>query len=1148
MLKLRKHQLLVALAALFILSPALPAASPTQTAKDMVEQMPAPNPEKGRQLAATVIDAGPGAVAQVCEMLTPPGVGDDSKARFAVQQLSVYAGRPNAEEDQKMYANSLADALHEVSDKEVKAFLIRQLEFVGQDEVVDDLAKYLSDERLCDTAAQTLQTIATEKAVSVLEEALPDASGARRVTLVKALGTLRCKGAVDEILPHTSSADTRLRRTALWAVANIGPVKGIQHPVKRALSKATETTDTYEKAKATSYYLLYAERLAEAGKAAECAEMCRELIETREEINVHSAALGTLVDAVGKDALPDLVKAAQSESDKLQAAALGFARELPGKNVTRRFVKLMESADTGLRAEIVEMLGERGDDSALPDVLKALEDDSQRVQLAAVRAAGQLGKGDAASALIETLTSAEPDVAEAAKSALMRLPAGAVCSKAAGALSGAEPAAQVTLLELLSERKATGQKSAVFELAESENDKVRAAALKSLGDVAEPADMSRLLTLLAEAPDGSSESAARQAIIAVSENISETQKRSKEALKSLEGASAEQRARLLAVFPHIGGEEALIAAATHMTHSNSDVRAAAIRALGNWSDIEAALHLLNAAHKADDAKHRLLAVRGAIQVVGNSDVSNDKKMDVYRSILLAAERAQEKRMALSGLSNIRTVESLILVAKQVEDESIRREAARAAISIACPRNKNDRGLVAPGVAIPLREVAQATDNPDLRKKASQHLHTLAEELRQKAEDYSSKDLYPIFNGEDLTGWMGDTGHYKVEDGKIVCPAQGGGNLLTKAQYSDFVLRFQFKLEPGANNGLAIRTPSRGNPAFAGMELQILDNKADKYQNLRSYQYHGSIYGVVPSKRGHLKPAGEWNTQEVIAIGPWVTVNLNGETILNANIDEAAAPKPMDGRDHPGLKRQKGHIGFMGHGARLEFRNLRIKDLSGDALPADPGAERTLNEPPPGFNALFNGRNLTGWKGLVGNPKSRAKMKPLELAKKQINANEGMRTHWQVKDGALVFDGKGHSLCTIRDYRNFEMLVDWKIERGGDSGIYLRGAPQVQIWDPKDHPEGSGGLYNNKKHPSKPLTRADNPVGQWNTFRIRMVDERVTVHLNDELVVDDTVMENYWDRSRPIYEWGQIELQSHGSTLYFRNVFLRELPENPSDGE
>ena len=212
-------------------------------------------------------------------------------------------------------------------------------------------------------------------------------------------------------------------------------------------------------------------------------------------------------------------------------------------------------------------------------------------------------------------------------------------------------------------------------------------------------------------------------------------------------------------------------------------------------------------------------------------------------------------------------------------------------------------------------------------------------------------------------------------------------------------------------------------------------------------------------------------------------------------------------------------------------------------------QKTLNRPPEGFVALFNGRDLAGWKGLVGNPKSRREMSREELDKAQAKADEDMRAHWKVVDGALCFDGKGHSLCTAKDYGDFEMLVDWKIEKGGDSGIYLRGSPQVQIWDTANRnvgaQVGSGGLYNNQKGPSKPLKMADKPVGQWNTFRIIMIGELVTVFLNDVLVVENVAMENYWEPDKPIYSTGQIELQSHGSQLYFRNVFIREIPREIS---
>ncbi len=209
------------------------------------------------------------------------------------------------------------------------------------------------------------------------------------------------------------------------------------------------------------------------------------------------------------------------------------------------------------------------------------------------------------------------------------------------------------------------------------------------------------------------------------------------------------------------------------------------------------------------------------------------------------------------------------------------------------------------------------------------------------------------------------------------------------------------------------------------------------------------------------------------------------------------------------------------------------------------APKADNTPPQGFIALFNGQDLTGWKGLVADPPTRAKMTAEELSKAQVEADEVMRTHWKVVDGTLEFDGHGSHLCTVKDYADFEMFVDWKIEAGGDSGIYLRGSPQVQIWDTAltnvGAQVGSGGFYNNQKNPSQPLKVADNPVGQWNTFRILMIGDRVTVHLNDQLVVDNTVMENYWERDKPMYSSGQIELQSHGTKLYFKNIYIREIP-------
>jgi hypothetical protein len=213
---------------------------------------------------------------------------------------------------------------------------------------------------------------------------------------------------------------------------------------------------------------------------------------------------------------------------------------------------------------------------------------------------------------------------------------------------------------------------------------------------------------------------------------------------------------------------------------------------------------------------------------------------------------------------------------------------------------------------------------------------------------------------------------------------------------------------------------------------------------------------------------------------------------------------------------------------MRFRNIRIKELPTPYL---------VNMAPDGFRALFDGRSLRNWRGLV-DPPTRAKLGPGDYRVAQIRADYVMTLNWQVENGALVYVGKGFdNLCSVEQFGDFELMVDWRIEEGSDSGIYLRGTPQVQIWD---RPVGSGGLFNNEKHPSEPLKRADRLVGSWNRFRIVMVGDRVTVTLNDELVVRNEVMENYWDRNQPMVSRGAIELQAHETPVWIRNVYVREL--------
>jgi hypothetical protein len=230
----------------------------------------------------------------------------------------------------------------------------------------------------------------------------------------------------------------------------------------------------------------------------------------------------------------------------------------------------------------------------------------------------------------------------------------------------------------------------------------------------------------------------------------------------------------------------------------------------------------------------------------------------------------------------------------------------------------------------------------------------------------------------------------------------------------------------------------------------------------------------------------------------------------------------------------------------------ISSLGGaDAVYAQKSIQKFLDDMPgkEGYVALFNGKDLTGWKGLVGNPITRSKITENDLSEAQAKADTIMRNGWTVNNGELIFKGKGDNIATIKKYGDIEMQLDWKIfddnNKEGDAGIYLRGTPQVQMWDTSrvkvGAQVGSGGLYNNQKHQSKPSKVADNKLGEWNHFYIKMIDDKVTVYLNGELVTDNVPLENYWNKNLPLFPEEQIELQAHGSRVAYRDIYIKEIP-------
>ncbi|WP_367870492.1 DUF1080 domain-containing protein [Luteolibacter sp. Populi] len=389
----------------------------------------------------------------------------------------------------------------------------------------------------------------------------------------------------------------------------------------------------------------------------------------------------------------------------------------------------------------------------------------------------------------------------------------------------------------------------------------------------------------------------------------------------------------------------------------------------------------------------------------------------------------------------------------------------------------------------------------------------------------------LFNGKDLSGWKGDG--YVVEDGAIVCTPKGS-TLATESTYANYALDFEFKLPPAGNNGIGIHYPGTGDAAYAGMEVQVLDNTSDKYKDLKPYQFHGSIYTMVPAKKAPLKPVGEWNVERILVNGDDVQVTVNGEVVTQAKLSKLNEEFPK----HEGAKRRAGHIAFCGHGDPVAFRNIKICEIA--PVANDAGAKQA------GFTKIFDGTTLTGWE-----------------------SEEGDKGHWVPINGILKYDGhseaKDKDLWFSKEYGDVTIAFDWRWSGTGpvmkrpiigpdgketgesvevqelDSGIYLRGSSksQVNLWN---WPCGSGEVYGyrtDKSQPAEviagvtPKVKADNPVGEWNRTTVTIKGDRLTVGLNGKTIIEDAQLPG-------IPAKGKIAFQHHGAAIDFANIWVKEL--------
>jgi len=894
---------------------------------DILAQLPTKYMDHTGPLMQKIIDLEAEGILQFCDMLVPPGTGDDTQVRFALHSLAVYSGGKESTISENIVENTFIKAIENAEDYEIKTFLIRRLAFCGTNTSVDYLSKFLSDDNLFEPALATITSIGTLEAADVILKSTKDADAKSQPALIDALGVLRVAAAVDILQQLSKDNSVIIRQKSLMSLAEIAMERS-EHTLLEATKKANYNI---EESKAILAYIRYGNRLSEKGMGDLSIRVGKNLLKNcNSDMQLHYRSAG--IDLLSENMRPEFTKTFIKESQNSDRAYRGSVLYAASQNMTNedvaKWLKAYKKSSADAKPQIIRMLSTR-DEAEIYEkcILPALSDSDAEVRIAGIKALVHQDKSKALGQLIASLKQAgSADEYTAIEDTLLRICSAEDNNFLSENIKSMNDSGKVVLINVLSARNAKEEFDNIVSFLKEGNDNVSEAIYNALASISTSDDLPKLFELLDEAKNSENIQNVQVAIIGAVD--SSTTDNSKLIIDAFNSSS--DKGKVLPILTVLSNQKALDLVTEVLNSGTHDEKLIAIETLTNWRTNDALPVLFQVVSGSDNSELHAKAFSNYLSLIADGSFHDDQKLLLVKKLVPYSKSIEEDKELISSTRNIKTFLSLVFVSNYLDKSGLESTAANTAIRIALP-------------------------------------------------------------------------------------------------------------SPAKKNGLS-----------GAVVREIVANSVDK---------------------------------------------LSGQDSQYIKIDVK------------------------------EF----LDNMSSET----------------GFVSIFNGKDLTGWEGLVKNPIERSKMSKKTLARAQTKANEQMLKDWFVKDGVIGFMGEGYNnICSIKDYGDFEMIVDWKITNGGDSGIYLRGTPQVQIWDiarvDAGAEVGSGGLYNNQKYERIPITVADNPINEWNTFRIKMVGERVTVHLNGVLVTDNVILENYWDRKLPIFTKEAIELQAHGEDLGFRNIYVREI--------